>query len=446
MLASVTAQTNVPQGGTGTTTVGTGRILFGNSTLRLGASPLFTFSTTTNTLTVTNASTTALSGSGFTFTNGFVSTLLNATKAIFTNASTTGMTISGALHDGTGSLGVSGQVLSSTGSAVSWITPFSGAYASSTFVNYPYASTTFPSFTYSTTTFPTYNYATTTFPSFSYGTSTYVSGGYATTTFVTYQYATSTFPSFSYGTSTYAPLSGSTNYVTYTYATSTFARLFANLSTNNITATGTLDVTGKTTLGVASTTQLSASTGIFTPSAWVTSLTGTNASSTNSTSTNFFMNGGTAGSVVFLGTGGLLSQNNSNFFWDNVNNRLGLGTTTPTRGFTVASSSIQEQEFAWGTGTSTNMTVNFTARKQQHMRISTSAVSITIAPMNNGENGRISLCNPGADAAGAVTFFSSSTLSNQFTQVTTAGACQLISFNMTQGSSSPIVIIYGNRY
>ena len=37
----------------------------------------------------------------------------------------------------------------------------------------------------------------------------------------------------------------------------------------------------------------------------------------------------TQGSVVFAGTSGLLSQNNTNFFWDNTNSRLGLGTTTP---------------------------------------------------------------------------------------------------------------------
>ena len=37
----------------------------------------------------------------------------------------------------------------------------------------------------------------------------------------------------------------------------------------------------------------------------------------------------TPGSVVFAGPGGLLSEDNPNFFWDDTNNRLGLGTTTP---------------------------------------------------------------------------------------------------------------------
>lgn len=38
----------------------------------------------------------------------------------------------------------------------------------------------------------------------------------------------------------------------------------------------------------------------------------------------------TAGSVVFAGASGVYSQDNANFFWDDTNNRLGLGITTPT--------------------------------------------------------------------------------------------------------------------
>lgn len=37
----------------------------------------------------------------------------------------------------------------------------------------------------------------------------------------------------------------------------------------------------------------------------------------------------TLGSVVFAGSGGAYSQDNSNFFWDNTNNRLGIGTAAP---------------------------------------------------------------------------------------------------------------------
>jgi len=39
--------------------------------------------------------------------------------------------------------------------------------------------------------------------------------------------------------------------------------------------------------------------------------------------------GGTVGSILFVGTGGIFQQDNANLFWDDANNRLGIGTTTP---------------------------------------------------------------------------------------------------------------------
>jgi hypothetical protein len=38
----------------------------------------------------------------------------------------------------------------------------------------------------------------------------------------------------------------------------------------------------------------------------------------------------TQGSVLFAGSGGAITQNNAQFFWDNTNNRLGLGTSSPS--------------------------------------------------------------------------------------------------------------------
>src|SRR4051812_33089949 len=46
---------------------------------------------------------------------------------------------------------------------------------------------------------------------------------------------------------------------------------------------------------------------------------------TNKTLTSPLFTGMTAGSVYFAGAFGLLTQNNSVFFWDNTNKRLGLG-------------------------------------------------------------------------------------------------------------------------
>lgn len=39
---------------------------------------------------------------------------------------------------------------------------------------------------------------------------------------------------------------------------------------------------------------------------------------------------GTQGSVLFLGAAGVLAQDNANFFWDDSNNRLGIGTASPS--------------------------------------------------------------------------------------------------------------------
>lgn len=39
---------------------------------------------------------------------------------------------------------------------------------------------------------------------------------------------------------------------------------------------------------------------------------------------------GTVGSVLFVGTGPVVAQDNANLFWDDTNNRLGIGTATPS--------------------------------------------------------------------------------------------------------------------
>lgn len=39
----------------------------------------------------------------------------------------------------------------------------------------------------------------------------------------------------------------------------------------------------------------------------------------------------TQGSVIFAGASGVYSQDNANFFWDDTNNRLGIGTTSPAQ-------------------------------------------------------------------------------------------------------------------
>ena len=48
----------------------------------------------------------------------------------------------------------------------------------------------------------------------------------------------------------------------------------------------------------------------------------------------------TQGSILFAGASGLLSQDNSNLFWDDTNDRLGIGTTTPTRKLTIIENNV----------------------------------------------------------------------------------------------------------
>lgn len=87
------AQLTVPQGGTGQTSFTADQILYGNSSLRLGSEAAFTYDPDTNTFTVTNASTTALSvgsvsNSEIGFLNGVTSaiqTQLDAKQATLGN-------------------------------------------------------------------------------------------------------------------------------------------------------------------------------------------------------------------------------------------------------------------------------------------------------------------------------------------------------------------------
>jgi hypothetical protein len=71
----------------------------------------------------------------------------------------------------------------------------------------------------------------------------------------------------------------------------------------------------------------SASTALLNAASLTLGWTGTLAVSRGGTGTGTAF---TAGSVLFAGASGVYSQNNAQFFWDNTNNRLGLGLTNPS--------------------------------------------------------------------------------------------------------------------
>lgn len=60
----------------------------------------------------------------------------------------------------------------------------------------------------------------------------------------------------------------------------------------------------------------------------------------------------TAGSVVFAGASGVYSQDNSNLFWDDSNDRLGIGTASPGSSFDVTKASAGSQARVYYTGSS----------------------------------------------------------------------------------------------
>ena len=93
-----------------------------------------------------------------------------------------------------------------------------------------------------------------------------------------------------------------------------------------------------TKLAAVATGNVLLSGGVTTASAW-----GKVGLTTHVSDTLPVANGGTgtataltAGSVVFAGTGGTYSQDNAQFFWDDTNNRLGIGTASPSQKLTIA--------------------------------------------------------------------------------------------------------------
>ncbi len=66
----------------------------------------------------------------------------------------------------------------------------------------------------------------------------------------------------------------------------------------------------------------------------------------------------TAGSVVFAGTDGVYSQDNSNLFWDNTNNRLGFGTASPNATSDVnGTTALRQGALTLANGANSNITL-----------------------------------------------------------------------------------------
>ncbi|HZM03210.1 MAG TPA: right-handed parallel beta-helix repeat-containing protein [Candidatus Saccharimonadales bacterium] len=98
----------------------------------------------------------------------------------------------------------------------------------------------------------------------------------------------------------------------------------------------------------------------------------------STTLTNF-----TAGSIPFFSTGGSLNQNNANLFWDNTNNRLGVGSSTPGYPLSVNGAGFFGGNLtATGTltayGITNNGTITSTATSTASAFVATSATATSI--------------------------------------------------------------------
>ncbi len=349
-------------GATGNVNLGSNNISFANgSTTNLSASTgIFGggLNITGTTFLQGNASTSKLSAGGFTFANGIATGTLDVVgKFTGTTASTTQLSASTGLFGA--ALNISGTSFLQGNASTSNISGTGMTFTSAFFTN---ATTTrLESTTASTTDFLARQATSTNFNLTGWfrdsvnatGTAGQLLASTGTSTLwttvsssgVTNAYASSTFVSFPYASSTYYTLFQSLSTLNIT-ATGTLA-VTGNASTTklstwgftagNINATGTLDVTGKTTLGIASTTQLSASTGIF---AAALNVSGTSFLQGNASTSKLSAGGLTFASGIATGTLDVVGT--STLATTTVARWIAVGTTTPSSWGNVGIANSQE--------------------------------------------------------------------------------------------------------
>lgn len=115
------------------------------------------------------------------------------------------------------------------------------------------------------------------------------------------------------------------------------------------------------------------------------------------TSTQF-----TAGSLVFAGASGVYSQDNANLFWDDSNNRLGIGTATPSVPLTIGDSTAPTNVTVLNTLISTNTAAGVSAAFRKSAD-STNGVNIGLLK-SRGTAASPTAVNTG-DTAGILTFY-----------------------------------------
>jgi hypothetical protein len=90
--------------------------------------------------------------------------------------------------------------------------------------------------------------------------------------------------------------------------------------------------------------------------------------------------GGTPGSVLFVDASGNLAQDNANLFWDDANNRLGIGTTGPDKALEInhATGANLRLTYNDSNGTAANY-VDFSVSSSGDLTITPSGGDVNIA-------------------------------------------------------------------
>jgi hypothetical protein len=161
--------------------------------------------------------------------------------------------------------------------------------------------------------------------------------------------------------------------------------------------------------------------------------------------------GATQGSVLFAGPGGILAQDNTNLFWDDTNNRLGLGNNTPpTRLFVQDSGSVDLARFLYNNAPDRYFRISSTGGSTVVLEAVTSNLNIGssgddvvqilragIARLVIGENGNIGIATSvfNGSAGNTLTIFQGAPPS-----AGVANALQLNSHDIVAGTTTGFAI------
>lgn len=149
-------------------------------------------------------------------------------------------------------------------------------------------------------------------------------------------------------------IAGSVAFNNITSGTNTQAAMLVGSGASlGFTGTGTINAStllGNTWVSPGTIGSTTANTGAFTTLS-TSGLISANGGLTLASGQNLTLSGFTSGSVPYINSSHQLAQDNSNFFWDATNHRLGIGTTSPTVALDVAdSASISGNLFFRGGG------------------------------------------------------------------------------------------------